>query len=265
MVSSWLCRTQMERVEPDTREYDTARSAQPYSTIWRIVHQNERQMPVGLPANGENRDNATLKYTMPRGNAPLPMKDQTMSKSTPDLRIADAVMDLEPGTDKVPLAPVVYGLTAHLNDAALTKSVQAVLGLGKSKLPMEVDLEGAKFVPGGAEVTVNAGSGRFLRAKATAVIGISAHDDEMVEVEVREIKALGKLPIESIVGPVLDKALDKAAAFPGVEKNVSRSRSLRIDPNVLLKSQGVPLRFAKPGSWTVTSGADILTAVFSAK
>jgi hypothetical protein len=112
---------------------------------------------------------------------------------------------------------------------------------------------------------VNAGSGRFLRAKATAVIGIEAQDDERVLVEIKEIKALGKLPIESIVGPILDKALDKAAAFPGVEKDVSRSRSLRVDPNLLLKSQGVPLRFANPGGWTVTSGADKLTAVFAAK
>ncbi len=188
-----------------------------------------------------------------------------MSKSSPELRITGVAMDLEPGTEKVPLAPVVYTLTADLNDSALTKSVVAVLGLGKSKMPMEVDLEGARFVPGGAEVTVNAGSGRFLRAKATAVIGISANDDETVLVEIKEIKALGKLPIESIVGPILDKALDKATAFPGVEKDVSRSRSLRVDPNALLKSQGVPLRFTQPGGWTVNSGADNLTAVFAAK
>lgn len=188
-----------------------------------------------------------------------------MSKTTPELRITDVAMDLEPGTEKVPLAPVVYTLAADLNDAALTKSVLAVLGMGKSKMPMDVDLEGAKFVPGGAEVTVNAGSGRFLRAKATAVIGITANHDEKVLVEIREIKALGKLPIESIVGPILDKALDKAAAFPGVEKDSSRSRSLRVDPNALLKSQGVPLRFAQPGGWVVTSSPDALTAVFTAK
>lgn len=188
-----------------------------------------------------------------------------MSKTTPDMRITDVAMDLEPGTEKVPLAPLVYTLTANLNDSALTKSVVAVLGLGKSKMPMEVDLEGARFVPGGAEVTVNAGSGRFLRAKATAVIGITANDDEKVLVEIREIKALGKLPIESIVGPILDKALDKATAYPGVEKDTARSRSLRVDPNVLLKSQGVPLRFAQPGGWTVSSSPDLLTAAFSAK
>ena len=188
-----------------------------------------------------------------------------MSKTTPDMRISDIAMDLEPGTEKVPLAPLVYTLTANLNDSALTKSVLGVLGLGKSKLPMEVDLEGAQFVPGGAEVTVNAGSGRFLRAKATAVIGITASNDEKVSVEIKEIKALGKLPIESIVGPILDKALDKATAYPGVEKDVSRARSLRVDPNALLKSQGVPLRFAQPGGWTVNSEADLLTAVFAAK
>jgi hypothetical protein len=97
------------------------------------------------------------------------------------------------------------------------------------------------------------------------VIGITAHDDEMVTIEIKEIKALGKLPIESIVGPILDKGLDKATAFPGVERDGTRSRTLRVDPNVLLKSQGVPLRFAQPGGWTVTTAPDILTAVFAAK
>ena len=140
-----------------------------------------------------------------------------------------------------------------------------MLEIGKSKMPMEVDLEGARFVPGGAEVTVNAGTGRFLRAKATAVIGITANDDEMVTVEIKEIKALGKLPIESIVGPILDKALDKATAYPGVEKDPTRGRTLRVDPNVLLKSQGVPLRFSQPGGWTVTTAPDLLSASFSAK
>jgi hypothetical protein len=188
-----------------------------------------------------------------------------MSKTTADLRITDVTMDLEKGTEKVPLAPIVYTLTANLNDVALLKSVQAVLELGKSKLPMEVDLEGAKFVPGGAEVTVNAGTGRFLRAKATAVIGITASDDDKVTVEIKEIKALGKLPIESIVGPILDKGLDKATAYPGVERDSLRARTLRVDPNVLLKSQGVPLRFAQPGGWTVTTAADLLTATFAAK
>jgi len=188
-----------------------------------------------------------------------------MSKTTADLRITDVTMDLEKGTEKVPLAPIVYTLTADLNDVVLSKSVAAVLELGKSKMPMEVELEGAKFVPGGAEVTVNAGTGRFLRAKATAVIGITPTDDDKVTVEVKEIKALGKLPIESIVGPILDKGLDKATAFPGVERDASRGRTLRVDPNVLLKSQGVPLRFAQPGAWTVTTKADLLTAVFEAK
>jgi hypothetical protein len=188
-----------------------------------------------------------------------------MSKATADLRITDVTMDLEKGTEKVPLAPIVYSLTANLNDVALSKSVQAVLELGKSKMPMEVDLEGAKFVPGGAEVTVNAGTGRFLRAKATAVIGITASDDDKVTVEIKEIKALGKLPIESIVGPILDKGLDKATAYPGVERDTMRARTLRVDPNVLLKSQGVPLRFAQPGGWTVTTTSDLLSAVFNSK
>lgn len=188
-----------------------------------------------------------------------------MSKAAADLRITDVSMDLEKGTEKVPLAPIVYSLTANVNDSALLKSVQAVLELGKSKMPMEVELEGAKFVSGGAEVTVNAGSGRFLRAKATAVLGITAHDDDKVTVEIKEIRALGKLPIESIVGPIIDKGLDKAVAFPGVERDPSRNRTLRVDPNLLLKSQGVPLRFSQPGGWTVTTGPDLLTAVFTAK
>ncbi len=53
-----------------------------------------------------------------------------MSKTTPELRITDVALDLEPGSEKVPLAPVVYTLTANLNDSALTKSV-----LGRYRRP----------------------------------------------------------------------------------------------------------------------------------
>ena len=182
-----------------------------------------------------------------------------------DLRVTDVALDLEPGTEKVPLAPLVYTLTASINDAALTKSVLAVLAMGKSKMPMEVDLEGARFVPGGAEITVNAGSGRFLRAKATAVVGITGRDEDTVSVEIREIKALGKLPIESIVSPILEKALDRATGFPGVVRDTTKSRGLLVTPNVLLKSQGIPLRFVEPGGWTVETASNSLVAKFAAK
>ncbi len=164
----------------------------------------------------------TLRHVIARRFVPPLIKDQTMSKSTPELRITDFSMDLRPGTEKVPLSPLVYTLTAHLNDAALTKSVLAVLGLGKSKMPMEVDLEGAKFVSGGAEVTVNAGSVGPPR-QGNRRRRISANDAETGTVEIREIKALGKLPIESIAGPILDKALDKAAAFPASSRTQAKA------------------------------------------
>jgi hypothetical protein len=184
-------------------------------------------------------------------------------ESSRDVVVSDLTFDLRPQSGEIPLAPLVYSLDVQIDDEALGKAVTALLILAKSKLPVEVEFENARFTEEGAEITVAAGLNRFLKAKATAVVDIEATDAEAVSVQIREIRTLGKLPIESMVGPVIDKALDKAAARPGIERNPSRHRALLIEPNALLASMGLPLEFASSGRWTVQGAPGRLTARFT--
>jgi hypothetical protein len=177
-----------------------------------------------------------------------------------DITISNATIDLRPETGSIPFTPVVHSLQVELSNDALVKAVKAMLVLSKSKLPVDVEFEDGEFVPGGAEITVSAGLNRFLKAKATAVLGITAKDSDTVSVEIREIRTLGKIPIESMVGPMIDKGLDKATRMPGIGRDPARKQGLLIDPDALLKSQGVPLEFARPGTWTVETASRRLTA-----
>lgn len=182
-----------------------------------------------------------------------------------DVQILEMDLDLGPGNAEVPVSSNVQTLRARMTDAALVKAVQAVLTMGKAKMPVEVEFESAQFVPGGAEITVQAGAGRFLRAKGTAVLGITGDGADRIAVEVKEVRALGKLPIEGIVAPFIDKGLDRATTYPGIERDTSRERGLLIDPNALLASQGVPLSFAQPGGWSTSYGSGWMEVAFAAK
>jgi hypothetical protein len=177
-----------------------------------------------------------------------------------DITISNATMDLRPETGSIPFTPIVHSLHVELTNNALVKAVKAVLVMSRSKLPVDVEFEDGAFVPGGAEITVSAGLNRFLKAKATAVLGITAQNADTVTVEIREIRTLGKIPIESMVGPMIEKGLDKAAQMPGIGRNPARKQSLLINPNELLKSQGIPLEFAQSGAWTVETASRQLSA-----
>ena len=179
-----------------------------------------------------------------------------------DITITNATIDLRPETGSIPFTPVVHSLCVELSNDALVKAVKAVLVMSKSKLPVEVEFEDGQFVPGGAEITVSAGLNRFLKAKATAVLGITANASEMVSVEIKEIRTLGKIPIESMVGPMIDKGLDKAAQMTGIGRNPARKQGLLINPDELLKSQGIPLEFAHPGAWTVETASRQMVAKY---
>ena len=183
-----------------------------------------------------------------------------MSGPRQDLVLTDMTMELRPASGNIPFTPVVHSLDVQLANAALINAVKAVLAMSKSRMPVEVEFEDAEFVPGGAEITVTAGLNRFLKAKATAVVGITAHRSDTVSVEIREIRTFGKIPIEGMVGPMIEKGLDKATQMLGIGRDPARKQGLLINPDELLKSQGIPLEFAHPGGWTVESGTRHLSA-----
>lgn len=180
-----------------------------------------------------------------------------------DVIITNLHMNLQESSGEVPLVPVVGALEVLLSDRALSLGVESALKLAKGKVPVEVEFEHANFTDSGADVTVSAGINRFLKAKATAVLDISAENAKAVQVDIREIRTLGKISVEGMIGPVLDKALDKAAEKPGIDRNPNGERSLLIEPNALLAELGIPLEFAGSGIWTVVNAPGKLTVRFA--
>jgi hypothetical protein len=79
------------------------------------------------------------------------------------------------------------------------------------------------------------------------------------------VKALGKLPIDAFVDPVLEKALGKATAIAGVERAPGGERALLIRPDEVLESLGVPLQFATPGEWEARTEEGVLELWFRAR
>ena len=182
-----------------------------------------------------------------------------------DLKVDNLELDFipRPGQDP-PMTPLVFSLDAKVTNSGLTKAVKMVLGMVGDKAPVDIEFDEAHFVEGGAEITVTAGVNRFLKASATAVIGITAHNDDSIAVSVVDIKALGKLPVEGFVTPAIEKGLAKAAAMPGITRDPNNAQGLLIKPNILLQAQGIPLEFKEPGTWSVVYGPNSMTARFSA-
>ena len=147
-----------------------------------------------------------------------------MSDVQRDVYLTNVGLDLRPERGDIPFTPIVHSLDVVLSNQALKKGVGTVLSLAGSRLPVEVELEDAEFTDSGAEITVTAGLNRFLKAKATAVLGITAKRSETVSVEIREIRTFGKISIEGMVGPMIDKALDKAAQRPGITRDPPENR-----------------------------------------
>ena len=178
------------------------------------------------------------------------MSDQSSLPS--DVQIDDLQMMLEPIPGNPPFRSTVRSLRLQVTDSTLAKVVEVALAKGRDRAPVDVDLRSTRFVPEGAEVVVQVSKGRFLKTDVRTLVGLAAAGDGQVRIDIKEVKALGKLPIDSFVDPILDKALGMASGRPGIER-VPGGRSLLVRPDEVLAGLGVPLTFASPGTWDVDS------------
>jgi hypothetical protein len=167
----------------------------------------------------------------------------------PEIHVTDLRLALERSSGKVPFQTVVDQIRLRLTNDVLTKMVEAALVMGRERAPVDLELRSTRFTVEGAEVIVQVSKGRFLRTDVRALVGLTAADAEHVRVEIREVKALGKLPIDAFVDPVLEKALTLASARPGIDRAPGDGRVLLVRPDQVLASLGVPLQFAESGQW----------------
>jgi hypothetical protein len=182
-----------------------------------------------------------------------------------EIQVDELRMALEPMAGKTPFQTVVQGIRLRLNDAALRKIVDVALAKGRDRAPVDVELRSTHFTGEGAEIVVQVSKGRFFKTDVRAVIGLTAVAAEQVRAEIKEVKALGKLPIDAFVDPVLEKALGMAAARPGIVRAPGGGRALLIRPEELLASFGLPLEFATPGEWDARTDEGVLELRFRAR
>jgi hypothetical protein len=174
-----------------------------------------------------------------------------MSQQQSEVQIDELRMSLEPVEGNPPFRSTVQGLRLQVTDSVLAKMVEVALAKGRDRAPVDVELRSTRFMDEGAEVVVQVSKGRFLKTDVRTLVGLAAADNGRVRVDIKEVKALGKLPIDSFVDPILDKALGMATRRPGIER--AGSRSLLVRPDEVLAGLGVPLTFAADGSWDIDS------------
>lgn len=170
----------------------------------------------------------------------------------PEIVVTDLALSLEPAeSGNLPLQPVVIRARIKLDDNGVDKIVRVVLTKARDRIPVDVALQSAKFQDGGLEIMAQVSKGRFMKADVRAVIGIAAAGTEQITVEVQDVKALGMLPLDAFIAPVLERAFAMASSRPGIARSASNTRALLVDPAEILRAFGVPLRFAVGGTWTV--------------
>src|SRR5262245_59935277 len=183
----------------------------------------------------------------------------------PEIQADDVQLYLEPIAGKPPFRAVVQNIRLRLTKDALTKAVAVALEMGRDRAPVDVELRSTRFVDEGAEIVVQVSKGRFFKTDVRTLIGLIAQGAPQVRVEIKEVKALGKLPIDAFVDPVLEKALGKATTFAGIERAPGGGRALLIRPDELLGSLGVPLQFATPGEWDARTEDGLMELQFRAR
>lgn len=182
---------------------------------------------------------------------------------TPEIEITDLALGLEPvESNTLPLQPVVIRARVRLDDRGLEKISRVMMTKARDRVPVDVALQSARFREGGLEITAQVSKGRFMKADVRAVIGIAAAGTEQIQVEVQDVKALGMLPLDAFVAPMLERAFAMASSRPGIARSASNARALLIDPAEMLRAFGVPLRFAAGGRWTVHPAAGALDLSF---
>jgi hypothetical protein len=175
-----------------------------------------------------------------------------------DLTVSDLQVRLLPGKGSIPIEPLVERLSLELSTAAFQKIVEQGARLAAGKLPVEIELNSARLVDGGAEIVARA-KRSILKADLSAKLTFAVVDGKAIRVRVAELDAPGWVPTQM----VLAHGMNVAAARPGFTKVEGDDRAIDVDPRVILTSAGLPLAIAEDGLWSLNPTASALGVSFS--
>jgi len=171
-------------------------------------------------------------------------------KQMTDVHIQDLAFDTGAAAAGLPFLVQVHRLSATLADQWLEKMVQVGLDKLAGQLPLEITHESSQFVGNGAEVTVKVKKG-FFSTSATVCLEVAGAGPNRILARVAAIRILGTLPVEGLLSPLVEMALDRAVQSPGIVRHPTDPRAVLLDPNRVLQTHGVPLQFADSAVWSV--------------
>ena len=176
----------------------------------------------------------------------------------PDVALSDLHVQLAPGSGALPFTPSVNQFSASLSADAFAKIVEAGIAMVQSRLPVEVHYVSSRLTGAGAEVTARV-KRSVLKAEIRATLELSTPNPNLIRVRFGEIAGPAWVP----AGMVIEKAIEKASARPGVTRAADDPRAVDIDPLVILKALNLPVTLAQPGAWTVAPSPEAIKVGFS--
>jgi len=175
----------------------------------------------------------------------------------PDVALSNLHVQLAPGSGALPFTPSIDRFSAGLSAAAFAKIVETGIGMVQSRLPVDVQFVGSRLTDLGAEVTARV-KRSVLKAEIRATLELSTPGPDRIRVRFGEIAGPAWVP----AGMVIEKAIEKAAARPGVTRAADDPRAVDVDPLVILKTLNLPVALAQPGAWTVTPTPEAINVSF---
>lgn len=177
----------------------------------------------------------------------------------PDIALSDLSIQLAPISGPVPFIPTIDGFSAGLSAEAFAKVVQTGMALLQSRLPVEAQYVGSQLTETGAEVTARVKKS-VLKAEIRARLEVSTPTPQSIRIRFGEIAGPAWVP----VGMVIEKAIEKASAQPGVRRAADDPRAVDLDPRAILSAMNVPVALAETGAWTITPSPEAVHVSFSA-
>jgi hypothetical protein len=175
-----------------------------------------------------------------------------------DISLSDLNIQLAPISGPVPFIPTVHGFSAGLSAEAFAKIVQTGMALVQSRLPVEAHYVGARLTETGAEVTARVKKS-VLKAEIRARLEVSTPTPHSIRIRFGEIAGPAWVP----AGMVIEKAIEKASAQPGVRRAADDPRAVDLDPQAILRAMHVPAAFAENGAWTIAPSPEAVHVSFS--
>lgn len=175
-----------------------------------------------------------------------------------DITLSDVRVDLTPGAGELPFIPAVRQFSAGLSAEAFAKIVQTGILMVQNRLPVEVHYLGSQLTETGAEVTARV-KRSVLKAEIRARLELSTPTPDAIRLRFAEIAGPPWVPVSMVI----DKAIEKAVARPGVTRAGDDPRAVDIDPRAILDYLHLPVALAEPGAWSLTSAPDAINLAFA--